>query len=143
MDVLADFLESEPLWSDIDSTELETVDEKRLLQDTDALLASTSTRKKIPLTGAQRRHRYHLRKKSERACLEQQFVKLSQQLRSLRRKIGSRHSITQSTWKMTANREKQTRVSAEMQHKQLQTAVAGQAVLIVELNRILNQASGA
>ncbi|GMF11928.1 unnamed protein product [Phytophthora lilii] len=40
---------------------------------------------------------------------------------------------------MIANREKQLRVSAEIQHKELRAAVAFQATLIVDLNRIFNK----
>ncbi|GMF24351.1 unnamed protein product [Phytophthora lilii] len=40
---------------------------------------------------------------------------------------------------MVAKREKQARISAEVQHKELQAAVADHAALIVDLNRIFNK----
>ncbi|RLN80923.1 hypothetical protein BBJ28_00003393 [Nothophytophthora sp. Chile5] len=93
---------------------------------------------------AKRRLRYREKLKTERKSLQQQESKLSTMLRQLqqRRAQAKTHrndSLTFSAWRAIATLQMDNRLQAEAQHQQLEAAVASRAVLIQQMNGLLQQ----
>ncbi|KAE8971565.1 hypothetical protein PF011_g25989 [Phytophthora fragariae] len=92
---------------------------------------------------AQRRLRYCQKLKNEKETLQQQENQLSQELSRLHQARVDGRSVqgdkTLSLWKAIATRQKERRVEAESQQRQLRAAVVGRARLIHQMNALLQR----
>ncbi|KAE9282423.1 hypothetical protein PF008_g27645 [Phytophthora fragariae] len=92
---------------------------------------------------AQRRLRYCQKLKNEKETLQQQENQLSQELSRLHQARVDGRSVqgdkTLSLWKAIATRQKERRVEAEAQQRQLRAAVVGRARLIHQMNALLQR----
>ncbi|KAE9346456.1 hypothetical protein PR003_g7414 [Phytophthora rubi] len=163
-DTSSAFVQATPLKSNPDSL---LVSSHQLLAETEALLSSeadnnsllgaNSTRtvsKAEPISAekrreirnaqaAQRRLRYRQKLKNEKETLQQQENQLSQESSRLHQARVDGRSVqgdkTLSLWKAIATRQKERRVEAEAQQRQLRAAVVGRARLIHQMNALLQR----
>ncbi|KAG6572565.1 uncharacterized protein IUM83_17612 [Phytophthora cinnamomi] len=123
---------------------LEDVGDELLLRDAEELLAAF-TKKKLPLSGAERRESSCKRQKSERERLKEEVVVLIERLEAQMKQQGPNELLTLplrrsvSTWRIIAMKEKRNRIVAEAWQNQFQGAVADQAALIVDLQDMISR----
>ncbi|KAE9304084.1 hypothetical protein PR003_g21838, partial [Phytophthora rubi] len=93
---------------------------------------------------AQRRLRYRQKLKNEKETLQQQEIQLSQELTKLQQaRVDEKNDqvdrMTLSVWKAIAIRQKERRVGAETQQRQLRAAVVARARFIHQMNALLQR----